>query len=116
MNAAVVTTLLGAGLETDKATTAAAVRAKANAVDCVNADDRPLPPGVLRMLHVVFNANLRHLSERSKITINVTCMQPTELGFISSGMSDILDRLTMRLPTTLASMDLSTITLQETGL
>ena len=62
MDATVVTTLLDAGLETDKVTTAASVRATANAVDRAEADNRLLPANVLRILHVVFNANLQHLS------------------------------------------------------
>ena len=113
MNATAVTALLDAGLETDKATTAPAVRVTANAVDRAKPDDRPLPANVVQILHLVFNANLRHLLERSKVRTNVTCMQPTELGLTSVGMSYILDRPTTRPTTTLASMDLSKIALQE---
>ena len=111
-----MTALLDAGLETDKATPAASVWATANAVDRAKAEDRPLPADMLRMLHLFFNANLRHLSERSKITTNVTCMQLMELGLASAGMSYKLERLTTRPTTTLAWMDLSRITLQETWL
>ena len=115
MNATAVTALLDAGLETDKETTAAAVQATANAVDCAEADDQPLPPNVVRMLHLVFNTNLWHHSERSKVTTKVTCMQPTEMRLTRAGISYILDRLTTRPMTILAWMDLSTIALQETA-
>ena len=46
---------------------------------------------------------------------NITCMQPTELGLTSAGMSYILDRQTTRPTTTLAWMDMSTIGLREDG-
>ena len=62
MDGVAMTTLLGAGLDIDKATTAAVVQTKANAVVRVQEDDRLLPADMLRMLHVVFDANLRHLS------------------------------------------------------
>ena len=113
MDAMAVTALLDAGLDIDKATLAAAVGATANTVDRAEADDQPLPPNVVHMLHLVFDANLRHLSERSKVTTNVTCMQLMELGLTSMGMSYMLDRLTTRPTTTLARMDLSRITIQE---
>ena len=115
MNATAVTALLDACLETDKETTAAAVQATANAVDRVEADNQPLPPNVVRMLHVFFNTDLRYLSERSKVTTKATCMQPTELRLTSAGMSYILDRLTTRPMSILARMDLSAIALQETA-
>ena len=74
----------------------------------------PLSADMLRMIHVVFDADVRHLSERSKVATNATCMQPKELGLTSAGMSYMLDRPTTRLTTTLALMDLSGIALQET--
>ena len=113
MDAATVTALLGVSLETDKVTMTTAIWAKGNMVDPVKANDRPLSADVPRILHLVFNAHMRHLSERLKVTTNVICMQPMDLVLTSVGMSYILDRQTTRSTTTLASMDLSTITLQE---
>ena len=113
MDTAAVTVLLNASLEMDKATMVAAVRITANAVDRAKADYRPLPADMMRMLHLVSSANLRHLLERSKVTTIVTCMQPTGMGLTSAAMSYILDRPTTRPTTTLVLMDLSTITLQE---
>ena len=113
MYGAAMTAIIGVGLDMDKATTAAAVWASANEVDCVEADDRLLPADMLRMLHVVFDADLRHLLERSKVTTNVPCMQPKEPGLTSAGMSYILVRLITRPTTALAWMDLSRIALQE---
>ena len=96
-----MTALLDAGLETEKATMAVSVRSTANTVDLTEADDRPLLADVSQILHLVLDSDLRHLSERSKAT--------------TSGMSYILDRLTMRRTTTLASMGMSMIALQEAG-
>ena len=53
--------------------------------------------------------------EHLKVITNVTCMQPTELGLTTAGVSYTLDRPTTRPTTTLALMDLSTITLEEAG-
>ena len=113
MYGAAMTAIIGVGLDMDKATTAAAVWASANEADCVEADDRLLPADMLRMLHVVFDADLRHLSERSKVATNATCMQPKELGLTSAAMRYILLRLTTKPTTALAWMDLSRIALQE---
>ena len=54
----------------DEATTAAAFRATANAINGAKAEDRALPADVPRMLHLVSNAGPRHLSEREKVTPN----------------------------------------------
>ena len=113
MNTMAVTALLDVGLETDKETTAAEVQTTANAVNCAKVDDRPLPADVVWMLHLVLDSDLQHLWERSKVTTNVTCMQPTELGLTSAGTSYILDRLTTRPTTTLAWMDLIMMGLQD---
>ena len=116
MDGVAMTAIIGEGLDIDKATTDAVVQAKANAVVRVQADDRLLPADMLRMLHVVFDADLQHLLKRSKVTSNVTCMQPKELGRTSAKMSYILVRLTTRPTTALAWIDPSRIALQETGL
>ena len=54
----------------DEATTAAAFRATANAINRAEAEDRPLPADVPRMLHLDSDAGPRHLSEREKVTPN----------------------------------------------
>ena len=61
MTAGAVTALLNTGLEMDKATTAAAVRATINTVDRSKPDDRPPLADMLQMLHVVVDDVLRHL-------------------------------------------------------
>ena len=88
MDAVAVTALPGAGLERDNATV--------NAVDRAEVDDRPLTANVPQMLHLVFLTNLRHLSQPSKVTTNITCMQPSKLGLTSAAMSYLLDRPTTR--------------------
>ena len=102
MDAMAVTALLDVGLETKKVKTAAAVLVMIIVVDRAEADDRPLQADMPRVLHLVFDADLRHLLERSKVTMNVTCMQLMELGLTSAGMSYILVRLTTRPTTALA--------------
>ena len=101
MDGVAMTAIIGEGLDIDKATTDAVVQAKVNAVVRVQADDRPLPADMLRMLHVVFDADLQHLLKRSKVTSNVTCMRVMALGLTDAGMSYILDRPIMRLTPTL---------------
>ena len=54
----------------DEATTAAAFWATANAMNRAEAEDRPLPSDVPRMLHLVSDAGPRHLAEREKVTPN----------------------------------------------
>ena len=115
MNATALAALLDVGLETDKATTATAIQMMANTVERAEADHRPLPADLLRMIHMVFQPTLRHIFERSKVTTNVICMQLMELGLTSAGMSYILARPTIRMTTTLESGDLSRIALQEAG-
>ena len=101
MNAMVVTALLDAGLETNKVKTATDVRFTVTVVNRAKADDRPLQADMPRLLHLVFDANRQHLLERSKVTMNGTCMRVMALGLTGAGMSYILDRPTMRLTPTL---------------
>ena len=115
MDATAVTTLFDEGLETDKATTAAAVGVTANAVNRTKANNGPLTAHVPQMPHLILDTNLGHLSERSKIMTNVTCMRPTQLGLTNARMSYTLDRLTTRPTTIITWMDLSTIPLQKAG-
>ena len=63
MDATAVTALFNAGIKTYKVTTAAVVWATVNAVERAEVDDRPLPTNMERMLHLVLDADLRHLSE-----------------------------------------------------
>ena len=61
------------------------------------AEDQPLSADVPRMLHHVFDADMRHLLRREKLTTNLTCMQP-ELSGIEAAAHNInyvLDDSTM---------------------
>jgi hypothetical protein len=78
MDATTVSALLEAGLEMDEETADAAFWSVVRAVDRAEAQDQPLPADVPRMLHHIFDADLRHLLGREKITKNVTCMQPDD--------------------------------------
>lgn len=80
MNATEVSALLEKGLEMDEETADAAFWAVVRAVDQAEEQDQPLSTDVPRMLHHVFDADLRHLLGREKITSNVTCMQPDDKG------------------------------------
>ena len=75
-DAAAVTTLINAGVEMDEETTNTAFWAVVQAVDRAEAQDQALPVDVPQMLHHIFDADLRHLLTREKVTTNVTCMQP----------------------------------------
>ena len=116
MDAMAVTALLDVGLETKKVKTAAAVLVMVIMVDQHCEEGRPLQADMPRVLHLVFDADLRHLLERSKVTMNVTCMQLMELGLTSVRMSYIVDRLITRLKTTLAWMNLIRTALREARL
>ena len=82
----------------------------------LTAPRRTTGPSQLQTLHLVSSANLRHLLERSKVTMNVTCMQLMELGLTSVRMSYIVDRLITILKTTLAWMNLIRTALREARL
>ena len=101
MDAMAVTAILHAGLESNKVKTATAVWFTVIVVDRAKADDRPVQADIPRLLHLVFDANRQHLLERSKVTMNGTCMRVMALGLTGAGMSYILDRPTMRLTPTL---------------
>ena len=91
MDAEAVSTLMEQGLVMDEATTDAAFWAVVRAVDRAEAEDKPLSADVPRMLHHVFDADLRQLLTREKITKNITCMQPEESGLTTHGMNYIFD-------------------------
>jgi len=80
VDATKVTTLLESGIEMDEATTNAAFWAVVKAVDRAEAQDQPLSADVPKMLHHIFDADLRHLLSREKQTTNVTCMKPALEG------------------------------------
>uniref|UniRef100_A0A7S2EIC4 Fe2OG dioxygenase domain-containing protein n=1 Tax=Trieres chinensis TaxID=1514140 RepID=A0A7S2EIC4_TRICV len=93
MDATTVSNLLESGLEMDESMTDAAFWAVVQAVDRAEELDQPLSTDVPRMLHHIFDADLRHLLGREKITKNITCMQPKEEGLSKAGMSYIFDDL-----------------------
>lgn len=78
IDAAKVAELLSAGFEMDEETTDAAFWAVVDAVDRAEQADKPLPVNVPRMLHHIFDADLRHLQTREKISMNITCKQPDD--------------------------------------
>ena len=80
-------------IEMDEATTHAVFRAVVKAVDCAEQEDKPLSANVPRMLHRIFEADMRHLLHREKLTTNVTCMQPRLSGAAAAahGLSYIFD-------------------------
>eukprot|EP00640_Fibrocapsa_japonica_P002035 CAMPEP_0113952786 /NCGR_PEP_ID=MMETSP1339-20121228/90602_1 /TAXON_ID=94617 /ORGANISM="Fibrocapsa japonica" /LENGTH=539 /DNA_ID=CAMNT_0000961451 /DNA_START=238 /DNA_END=1857 /DNA_ORIENTATION=+ /assembly_acc=CAM_ASM_000762 len=78
MDVDAVSDMLEAGLEMDEATTDAAFWEVVKAVDRSEAEDMPLSGNVAQMIHHVFDADMRLLLQREKITTNVTCMQPSE--------------------------------------
>jgi hypothetical protein len=75
-----VASLIEAGLEMDEPTTNAAFWKVVQAVDRAEAEDKPLSADVPRMLHHIFDADLKHLLGREKVTTNITCMQPRDDG------------------------------------
>jgi len=79
-----VSTLIEAGAEMDEATTERAFWTVVNAVDDAEANDLPLSSDMSNMLHHIFDADLKHLLTREKITTNVTCMKPDESGGLDS--------------------------------
>lgn len=80
MDATKVSELIEAGLEMDEATTNAAFWAVVRSVDQAEAQDKPLSADMPRMLHHIFDADLKHLLTRDQIRTNITCMQPKDDG------------------------------------
>ena len=76
-----------------KQTTNAAFWAIVKEVDRAEEEGEPLSADVPRMLHHVFDADLRLLHGREKLTTNVTCMQPKFSGLEAgaASMSYIFD-------------------------
>merc|ERR1711968_266279 len=58
-----------------------------NEVDRAEAHDEPLSADVPRMLHKIFDADLKHLLTREQIRTNLTCMQPALTGAANAGNS-----------------------------
>jgi len=78
MDVSTVSALLDAGMEMDEATTNRAFWSVVQAVDRAEEQDKALSGNIATMLHHVFDADLKHLLQREKISTNVTCMQPDE--------------------------------------
>lgn len=76
MDASKVTELLKEGIEMDPIAANAAFWSVVNAVDRAEEEESPLSGDIPRMLHHVFEADMKYLLRREKITTNVTCMQP----------------------------------------
>jgi len=91
LDATKVSALIEEGFELDEAATESAFWAAVKSVNRAEAQDKALSGDVPRMLHHVFDADLRHLLRREKITTNVTCMQPSESGLTTQGMNYIFD-------------------------
>jgi hypothetical protein len=79
--------------EMDEATTNAVFWAAVKAVDRAEEENNPLSADVPKILHHVFDADMRHLLCREKLTTNVTCMQPRHSGAAAAahGLSYIFD-------------------------
>ena len=79
-----VASLLEVGLEMDEETTDAAFWAVVDAVDKAEKEDKALSADVPRMLHHIFDADLKHLLTREQLRMNITCMQPKDEGLTSA--------------------------------
>jgi len=92
-DAATVGAFLEAGHFMDEATTDAAFWAVVRAVDAAEAADAALPLEVPRMLHHIFDADVRLLLGRSQERLNVTCARPELSGAdaASSSMGYLMD-------------------------
>ena len=84
MDATKVSQMLQAGMQMDEPTTNAAFWEVVKAVDRAEQLDQPLSADVPRMLHHIFDADMKLLLQREKQTTNVTCMQPLKDGVESS--------------------------------
>jgi hypothetical protein len=84
MDTTKIDSLLEGGLEMDEETTDAAFWTVVDAVDTAEKEDQPLSADVPRMLHHIFDADLKHLLTREQLRMNVTCMQPKEEGLTSA--------------------------------
>jgi hypothetical protein len=80
MDVTTVSAILQQGLEMDEATTDAAFWAVVKEVDRSEAEDKAISADVPRMLHHIFDADMRHLLRREQHRTNITCMQPKLSG------------------------------------
>jgi len=87
-----VTALLEGGAEMDEETAQAAFMAAVKQVEATG-EDEALSTDVPRLLHHVFDADMRHLLRREKLTTNLTCMQPEDRGVegVGAAMTYIFD-------------------------
>lgn len=67
-------------VEMDEETTTALFWAVVKVVDRAEEEDEPLSVDVPKLLHRIFDADMRLLLGREKLTTNVTCMQPKLSG------------------------------------
>jgi len=79
--------ILANSADMDEARTEEAFWSVVNEVDRAEAHDEPLSPDVPRMLHKIFDADLKHLLTREQIRTNLTCMQPALTGAANAGNS-----------------------------
>ena len=93
MDSLAVTSLIEAGLEMDEETTNAAFWNVVRDVDKAEREDKAIPADVPRMLHHIFDADVKHLLTREKIGKNITCMQPRldNMGDKARSMNYIFD-------------------------
>ena len=105
LDSAAVSALLLDGEEMDEGLTDRAFWSVVRAVDRAEAADQPLPADVPRMLHHIFDADLRHLQGREQVRTNITCMQPklegaagfgAAIGYIMDDVSHQVSRVWMR--------------------
>jgi hypothetical protein len=77
-----ITKMLDNGIGMDEVATDSAFWAVVNTIDRAEARNEPLPGNVANMIHLIFEADSRHLLTREQQTTNVTCMQPDKSGGI----------------------------------
>lgn len=71
----------------DETQTEGAFWSVVNEVDRAEFKDEPLSADVPRMLHRIFDADLRHLLTREQVRTNLTCMMPALTGAANAGSS-----------------------------
>ncbi|GMH68984.1 hypothetical protein TrRE_jg2022 [Triparma retinervis] len=79
--------MLEDGHRMDEETTDRAFWSVVQAVDKAEAEDKPLPVEVPRMLHHIFEADHQLLRSRDQVRTNITCMQPALEGAASFGQA-----------------------------
>ena len=85
LDATTVSAMLESGSEMDEATTEAAFMAVAQEIDRAEAADEALSADVPRMLHHIFDADMKHVLRGEHLRTNLTCMQPRLKGADNAG-------------------------------